>query len=355
MSSVTMGTPRWSSKEYQKNLKRAGVTLALAAILAIFLLPLVYGASMSIKSAEQIADKDVSALPFANKTLLHEGKVLPILLVPQANGGTKELAALEQLRAKTTFIDPDRPDAAPIVWEGSWRTLNPARVIAPQWENYPKAWSTVDFLNLLKNTILYGLFTTLGTVCASSLVAYGFARFRFPGKKLAFIVLIATIILPPAVTLVPTYTFFFKIGWVGTWLPLIVPAFFANAYNVFLIRQFLMGIPRELDEAAKVDGAGPIRTFAQIILPQAMPALMAVILFNFFFCWNDYMGPLIYLAGHPEQNPITVGLAAFSNLYTRQTNLIQAAALISCVIPVIIFFFSQRFFMQGVVMTGVDK
>lgn len=336
-------------------LKKTGLTLLVLIILFLFLLPLFYGMSMSVKSKEQITNVSSPIIPLGPETFRYQDQDLPVVKVPQNDGSVRELALLEKLRTASTFVDPAHPDAGPIPWQGNWRALQPVTHPDPQWQNFPKAWQSIDFLNLLKNTALYGLITTIGTLLSSSLVAYGFSRFRFPGKGAAFMVLIATIILPPAVTLIPTYAFFFKIGWVGTWLPLLVPSFFANAYNVFLLRQFFMGIPRELDEAAKIDGAGPIRTFYSIIAPQALPAFVAVGLFNFFYCWNDFFGPLVYLAGHPELQPISIGLAAFNNMYTGETHLIQAAALIACVIPVVIFFFAQRFFMQGVVVTGIDK
>lgn len=335
--------------------QKAGLTAAVLAILLLFLMPLFYGVSMSVKSKEQITNVASPLVPRSPVTFPFQGQDLPVVRVPQADGTLKDMALLTKKRAVSTLVDPARPEAEAVEWQGSWRTLEPVTRPDPQWQNYPKAWETIDFLNLLKNTVLYGLVTTLGTLLSSSLVAYGFSRFRFPGKNLAFMVLIATIILPPAVTLIPTYAFFFSVGWVGTWLPLMVPAFFANAYNVFLMRQFFMGIPRELDEAAKIDGAGPVRTFFRIIVPQAVPAFVAVGLFNFFYCWNDFFGPLIYLAGHPELYPISIGLSAFNNMYTSEVHLVQAASLIACVIPLVVFFFAQKFFMQGVVVTGVDK
>jgi multiple sugar transport system permease protein len=136
---------------------------------------------------------------------------------------------------------------------------------------------------------------------------------------------------------------------------LIVPAYFSWGTNVFLMRQFFMSIPRELDEAAMLDGAGPFRIFISVILPQSVPALTAVALFHFFYAWNDFFGPLIYLAGNPDKFPITVGLSGFNTLYAQFANLIQATALISAVVPLIVFFFAQRVFMQGVVITGVEK
>jgi multiple sugar transport system permease protein len=338
-----------------ETLKKSLLTVLVLGMLLLFLLPLFYGMSMSVKSKEQITNVTSPIIPLGPETFRYQDQDLPVVKVPQSDGTVRELALLDKRRAASTFVDPAHPDAPAIEWQGNWRALEPVTHVDPQWKNFPKAWQSIDFLNLLKNTALYGLITTIGTLLSSSLVAYGFSRFRFPGKGVAFIVLIATIILPPAVTLIPTYAFFFKIGWVGTWLPLMVPSFFANAYNVFLMRQFFMGIPRELDEAAKIDGAGPIRTFTRVIVPQAVPAFVAVGLFNFFYCWNDYFGPLVYLAGHPELQPISIGLATFNNMYTGETHLIQAAALIACVIPLVIFFFAQRFFMQGVVVTGVDK
>ena len=167
--------------------------------------------------------------------------------------------------------------------------------------------------------------------------------------------MLSTVILPDAVTRIPTYFVYLQLGWIGTWLPLIVPTFFSWGTNVFLMRQFFMTIPRELDEAAMIDGANPFQVFWSVILPQSVPALTAVGLFHFFYAWNDFFGPLIYLAGNPDKFPITVGLTAFNNLYSQQTNLIQAASLISAVIPLVIFIFAQRVFMQGIVVTGVEK
>ena len=167
--------------------------------------------------------------------------------------------------------------------------------------------------------------------------------------------LISTIVLPPQVTIVPTYAFFFQLGWVGTWLPLIVPQMFGNAYNVFLLRQYFLTIPREMEEAATIDGAGPIQAFMRVILPQAGPALTAVAMFHFFFAWNDFFLPLVYLAGNAEAYPISVGLTFFNGLYQTNNELVLAAAVISMILPLAIFFVAQRVFMQGIVITGVDK
>lgn len=156
-------------------------------------------------------------------------------------------------------------------------------------------------------------------------------------------------------TIIPTYTFFQRIGWVGSWLPLVVPSFFANAYDVFLLRQYFLTLPRELDEAAMMDGAGPIRILLSVILPQSLPVLMAVTVFHIVFAWNDFFGPLIYLSTNRDSWPISVALSNFNGIYGNQPQLIQAGALMALVLPMLLFFAAQRFFIQGIVVTGVDK
>jgi multiple sugar transport system permease protein len=186
-------------------------------------------------------------------------------------------------------------------------------------------------------------------------VAYGFSRFRIPGINTIFLVLMATIILPAEVTLIPTYVFFRSIGWGGTWWPLIIPHFFANAYNVFLLRQYFKGIPKDLDEAAMIDGASPFQVLLQVIIPQSWPAILAVAMFHFFFAWNDFFRPLVYLQGREHLYPISVGLTQFNNMYGTQPGYLMAAALMAIALPVVIFFLAQRVFMQGIVITGVEK
>ncbi len=323
-------------------------------VLFFFLLPMVYGIVTALKTDSQISKTGAPWWPAEERKFEYEGKLYEIYRV-EIDGDLKELALVTKGRQDSTFIDPEDPDAGPIVWEGAWRQLERAWEPAPQWKNFEKAWNTINFPVLLRNTVMYAGITTFGAVLSSSLVAYGFARFRIPYKNILFMLMLSTVILPSAVTLIPTYFVFLKLGWVGTWLPLIVPAFFSWGTNVFLMRQFFMSIPRELDEAAMLDGAGPFRIFASVILPQSVPALTAVALFHFFWSWNDFFGPLIYLAGNPEKMPITVGLTAFNNLYSQSSNLIQAASLVSAVVPIIVFFFAQRVFMQGVVITGVEK
>ncbi len=345
--------PRFSkrTREWLLNVFLTGATLIL---LVAFLIPMAYGVTTALKTNNQITETGAPWWPALARTFEYEGKEYEVYLVP-IDGNVKRMALYKKGRKASLLIDIENPEQGPIEWEGNWRKLKRDWVFAPQWQNFKHAWDTIDFPLLLRNTLMYAGITTFGAVMSASLVAYGFARFRIPGKQILFMMMLSTVILPGAVTLIPTYYVFFRIGWVGTWKPLIIPTFFSWGTNVFLLRQFFLTIPRDLDEAAMIDGANPLRIFLSIILPMSKPALTAVALFHFFWAWNDFFGPLIYLAGNPDKYPITVGLTEFNNLYSQSTNLIQAASLISAVIPLMVFFFAQRVFMQGVVMTGVEK
>ena len=208
---------------------------------------------------------------------------------------------------------------------------------------------------MLFNTSFIAVTGVIGTLLSSICVAYAFARFPIPGKRILFLILVATIILPRQVPLVPTYAFFNAIGWTGTWLPLIVPHFFSNGYNVFLLRQYFLQLPRELDEVAMIDRAGPLRILTSVVIPQSRPVIIVVALFHLVFAWNDHFEPLIYTLGSPELQPIAVGIQQFNFIYEEQPHLIQATALPGMLLPVMLFFLAQRYFMQGVVITGVEK
>lgn len=333
------------------------VTMTLAGVLVLiaFIAPLGYMVTSALKSYDQMSDPSAPWYwPSTRKTFAYQGKNLEIFKVP-VNGVLREMAALKKTNAKTTFIDPQNPTADPITYQGSWRRLAPVYVADPQWQNFVQAWNQLNFPRLFLNSFIIAGFGTLGAVVSSVFVSYGFSRFNFRGKGVLFLILIGTIILPVQATLIPTYLVFAKIGWTNTFLPLIVPHFFANAYNVFLLRQYFMQIPRELDEAAMMDGANPLRILLSVIIPQALPALTAVCLFHFFFAWNDFFSPLVYLASRPELWPLSVGLQKFNALYGRLPNLLQTGALITLILPVSIFFLAQRIFMQGIVFTGVEK
>jgi multiple sugar transport system permease protein len=331
------------------------VTLIAVTAVAAFLSPMVRSVTVALKSTEQITQTDSPLLPSDPVTFTYQGKELPLLVVPLPDGTTKTLALFEPGRKASTFVDPEHPDAAPIQWVGSWRVLEQVWTLNPHFDSFGRVWDLIHYPRLLFNTLVIAILSTLGTLISCTLVAYGFARFRFPGRNLLFTLLIATIFLPYAVTIIPTYTIFLRLGWVGTWLPLIVPAFFANAYDVFLMRQYFMTIPTEMDEAAAIDGAGPFRTLISVILPQSWPVIIAVAIFHLVYAWNDFFGPLLYLSGKPEIQTLALGLQQFNGIHYRDPGLIQAGTLMTMIIPVIGFLLFQRFFTRGIVLTGVEK
>lgn len=353
---AAISAPDSNMSNQQRELLNKILTTGIATfLLLMFLAPLGYMFTTAIKSDQQMSDPTAPVLwPHSKETITYDGKEIELLVVP-TDEGDRELAITRKGRTESTFVDPNNLEAGEFVWVGNWRTLSPVYAPDAQWQNFRTAWDQLNFPLLFRNTLIISVLGTFGAVTSSVFVAYGFARFNFKGKNALFMVLIGSIILPVQATLIPTFIFFARIGWTNTFLPLIVPHFFANAYNVFLMRQYFMQIPRALDEAASIDGAGPLRILWSVILPQSGPALTAVSLFHFFFAWNDFFTPLIYLVSRPELWPLSVGLQKFNALYGRQPNLIQTGALITLVLPVIIFFLAQRVFMQGIVFSGVDK
>jgi multiple sugar transport system permease protein len=347
----------------RKGLSITFVTALTVAILVIFLAPFLFMIFTSLKTQGQISQIGAPIWPAKPPTYEYNGKAVEMFKVPMAkcagqdpnSTAFRDLAAVKKGRQASTFVDPSNLAAGEFTCQVSWRALGRPWLFSPTWENYLEVWDTIDYPRLMWNTTFYAIMTEIGVLISCTLVAFGFSRVRFPGRDLMFIILIATIFLPGTVTLIPTYTFFQKIGWLGTWLPLIVPAFFANAYDVFLLRQYFMTLPRELDEAAMIDGASPLRVLWSVIIPQSYPALMAVTVFHIVFAWNDYFGPLIYLSTSRDKWPISVALANFNGIYGQQPQLIQAGALMALIAPLILFMLAQRFFVQGIVVTGVEK
>lgn len=201
------------------------------------------------------------------------------------------------------------------------------------------------------NSLLIAAVNVVGNLVSNSLVAYGFARFRFPGRKFLFMLLLATMMVPSQVLLVPQFILFHDLGWINTFLPLTVPSFFGSAFYVFLLRQFFMTIPVELEEAARIDGAGPFRIFFSVVLPLIRPALTAVAIFSFQGAWNDFLTPLIYLSD-PSKFTLQLGLAQFQGSFHTDWNLIMAASVVVMLPMAVIFFLAQKYFVQGITMTG---
>jgi multiple sugar transport system permease protein len=233
----------------------------------------------------------------------------------------------------------------------------PASIVkkpAPRWGNYAEAIKAMKmFPRYLRNTLILCVLTVLGTVVSSSLAAYGFSRVEWRGRNGLFVLALATMMVPFPVTMVPMYSLFRWLGWIGTLRPLWVGSFFAGAFNVFLLRQFFMTLPKDLSEAARIDGCSEFRIFWQIVLPLCKPALMVVALFQFMYTWNDFMGPLIYLT---NQNDFTLalGLQFFqSQLGGTEWHYLMAASTLVALPIIVLFFFTQRTFIEGISMTGI--
>lgn len=224
-----------------------------------------------------------------------------------------------------------------------------------QLSNFKDAVTSIDFFLYLGNTVKIVIPCLIGTVASSALVAYGFSRFQFKGKRVWFLILLATMMLPGQVTMIPQYLIFRKMNWVNTVLPLVIPAFFGGgAFNIFLIRQFMSGIPKDFDEAARIDGAGNVKIFTHVLLPMCKPVLTAVGIFTFMGTWNDFNGPLIYLYDSKKYT-LALGLAFFKGLYTSQWNLMMAATVLVMLPILILFFVAQDYIIDGISISSGTK
>lgn len=232
--------------------------------------------------------------------------------------------------------------------------LIPPRLLpsSPQWQNYLGAIHYFPFWRYLGNTVFIVGMTMIGSTLSSGLVGYAFARLRWPGRSVWFGILMATMMLPATVTMIPQYMLFRDFRWINTYLPLIVPAFSGSAFHIFLLRQFFRSIPMDLSESAKIDGCGEARIFAQVILPLCTPALATVAIFSFMGAWNDFMGPLLYLNDKMAYT-LTYGLRTFQKQYDAKWNYLMAASVVVALPTLVVFFFCQRFFIEGITLTGM--
>ncbi|MBI9009925.1 MAG: carbohydrate ABC transporter permease [Tenericutes bacterium] len=224
----------------------------------------------------------------------------------------------------------------------------------PQWGNFKEAVTMIPFLLYLKNSLIIVILVVTGTLFSATTTAYAFAKLRWKGKEKWFIIMLATLMIPIQVILIPTYVMYSYIGWLSTRLPLIVPAFFGGgaAFYIFLLRQFFMGVPKELSESAVIDGASHIQIFFKIMLPLSKPALMTVGLFTFMATWNDYFGPLIFLS-NPDHWTLAIGLRAFQTRFGGRYDLMMAASILVMLPTLVIFFFAQKSFIEGITFTGI--
>jgi len=250
---------------------------------------------------------------------------------------------------------------APLFWMVTTSLKSPEELylFPPKWipsslhfGNFKEAWISQPFTQFLTNSLTVTILATLGQIVSSSLVAYGFARFTFKGRDFLFMVLLATMMIPWEVTMIPLYMEFNFLGWINTLKPLIVPAWFGAPFYIFLMRQFIMGIPKELDEAARIDGANSFQIFYKIYLPLMKPVLILVGVFSMLNCWNDYLGPLVFLNDQSKYT-LTLGLAQFKGMFGVDMEGIMAITFLISIPPLILFFAAQRYIVEDVSKSGV--
>ena len=221
------------------------------------------------------------------------------------------------------------------------------------WSNFPEVFRSIPLLRYTWNTTLIATLSTVGILVSCIPVAYALSRMRWRGRQVTFVAVLATLMLPVQVTIVPLYIIFVRLHWIGTLKPLIIPAFFGDAFSIFLLRQFFMTIPEELSDAARVDGASEFQIMTRVIVPLAKPAIAAVALFNFLYNWNDLFAPLLFLGENRHLWTLTIALSQFQGLHHVDWNLMMAASILFMLPVIILFFLAQRVFIEGITLTGV--
>lgn len=325
-----------------------------------FLLPFLWMVITALKSSQDVFHTPPRWLPYDNVRVEVGGQQLPLYNV-QTPAGIRQLAAVQIVEGVGTFVDPAKPGETfeYEMQQGAVKIADPVMEVSFRWQNFPDAMSRgnrptvgASFWVYFQNSLVIAFFSILGTLLSNAPVAYAFARIKFPGRDLLFILVLATMMLPFQVTMIPIYLFFNNfLGWGDTFLPLIIPTFFANAYDVFLLRQFFRTIPEEMCDAARVDGASEWQIFTRIVLPLSVPVLATVTVFTFLWAWNDFTGPLLFLTS-PRNFTMALGLQDFQGQRTMVWNQLMAASVVFTVPIIIAFFFAQKTFIQGIKLTG---
>jgi len=331
------------------------LNLFMFLFVLVYLSPLPFMVIASLTPSNQFLDANAPILPSERVKFNYEGKDLIVYKVPFEDG-ERNLALYKPSRQSSEFIDPEHPEAGTITWQGSWRALKAVYHLKPTLDNFKEFFAASKVTLYFKNTIIIAIISEIGVLLSSIAVAYGFSRFRIPGIRYIFFLLIATIMIPSNITLVPTYYLFsgHMLDWIGTWLPLIIPHFFGSAILIFLLRQNFKSIPRDLDEAAMLDGAGPLRILVSVILPQSIPVVTTVALLHFFYIWNETRMASLYLGISPNLQTISFGIQRTQSFFFTPEAL-MVGALVVMAIPVVILFISRRFFMQDMIVTQIEK
>jgi multiple sugar transport system permease protein len=286
---------------------------------------------------------------------VYEGKERNVYEVP-IDGGVRQLALVKSGRTSSDFIDPANPDAGFVHWEGSWRALSKAYIPVVTLNNFFWLWKNIDYLKIIGQTLFVVLISGVGVVCSSIAVAYGMSRFPVPGGRFLFLLIIATIMIPDSILIVPSFVIFTRVfGWFGSYMPMIVPPLFGSAVYIFLLRQKFKSIPRDLDEAAMIDGAGPLQILLMIILPQSIPVVATVALLHFFNSWNELRVASLYLGIRPDLQTMAFTAQSVGGGFGATSELLHTSTVFLLLVPVVVLLLSQRFFMQDMIITSTEK
>ena len=325
-----------------------------------FAVPFLWMLLTAFKSDQDVFHSPPRWLPYDNVRVEVNGKPLALYNV-KTEQGVQQLALIKLLEGVGTFVDPAHPDQILEykIQQGKERIAEPIMEVSFRWQNFSDAMKRgsrpgvgASFWVYFKNSLIIAFFMIIGTLVSNTPVAYAFSRLKFPGRDVLFVIILATMMLPYQVTMIPSYLFFNDtLHWGDTFLPLIIPAFFANAWDVFLLRQFFRTIPEEMCDAARVDGASEWQIFTKIVLPLSGPVLAAITVFTFLYAWNDFTGPLLFL-NSPRNFTMALGLQDFQGQKTIVWNQLMAAATVFTLPIIVAFFFAQKTFIQGIKLTG---
>ena len=346
---------RITSHRLRYMVQRLTAHVSVFAIGLFFLIPAVWMLVTAFKTDKDVFRFPPTLLPRDNLLVEVNGEKLLLYKVP-VEDEIRKLALVEISEGRGTFIDPDNPTETIQV---RMRLTEPVLTVSFKWHNFLDAMNRsarpgipVNFWTYFKNTTVIAILAVIGTLVSCAPVAYGFARLRWPGRDIVFLLVLSTIMLPYQVTMIPLFLVFTEtLNWGDTILPIVVPTFFANAFDIFLLRQFFRGIPEELLDAARVDGASELRIFLSIVLPLSKPVLTTITIFTFLWAWNDFLGPLLYL-NNPEHFTMALGLQDFQGQRNVAWNQLMAASVVFTTPIIILFFFAQRTFIEGIKLTG---
>ncbi len=329
----------------------------LLVLSVIFLVPFAWLVSTSFKSESHMSAFPPEWIPRGEYVRLDDGHWAEVIrneiieYAPLEYDAERRAKPRVPLRSKVTLVDTYGRAIA----EEPVRVVDSGLIVtraAPTLRQYVKGLRSFTFDLFLQNTLFIAAVAVLGTVLSSSWVAFGFAVLQWPGRDKIFYLMLATMMLPPQVTMIPMFVIFTALGWTNSYLPLLVPAFMGNAFFIFLLRQFFLTIPRDLIDAARVDGCGSFRIYWQVVMPLSIPALATVALFTFMFTWNDFMGPLIYVTDEPKYT-LSLGLAMFKGRFATRYGELMAVSVLMTIPIIVLFFFTQKTFIQGIKTSGM--